>query len=694
MDGEKYKHTNSPIGCGSGTGDPPYRAMNPHLRVLRALLLEALRNPGFCVVVGGGGPSGDARPSPSLSTSSSPPPSPPSPPGPVGLLLRQDPYLTWLLGIVLRDLGMRQESATYLLASVCVNPLLWMAWQDLETLVNQESQLEELRAILEELEPDFMVEIFLAHAKATLGLAPLSACATLTKSPPPNGAAALGRQPDPSATSPRRMLNTWQVLIQGKFPRSLYLRVQMASYFCHQRKEMERAERVYEEIHSTDPYRMDFIVDYSNVLFMKPDTLTLSSLAQKMYHTDPFRAESNFVVGNYYVLLKRHERGVLHFRRATAIRPHFVAAWTLLGHAYVETKNTNAAIEAYRTVVALDERDYRGWYNLGQIYELLQAYHHALFYYWHATSLRPTDPRMWIAVSECLEHEGRLGESIICLERAEVYEPRNSDVYPNMVLTIGNYYIGRKNFLRACIYLEKLARATKASEDDLRFVLPFLIQYYVVQAQEEVELMIRGCVYEPPVSSTNVSVVLKCTPQQDRPDFSRVRLRVPQSSTGSTSHLNLSSKSHSTGDDEHSGDPRCVRCLSYLSAAGAHIDSFSFLMRELGASMTESESLTGTDPSLFSPEARATVGSKSPSVRKVRHNSETMSLHKTNSPILGTTLHSAASSTESTSPTTVGVHTHALSFLSRMRKEIAAIYALIRQRTPMGITSSVTTRSA
>lgn len=518
MDGQRVKNTSS----------NPHRSVNPHLRVLRALLLDAFRESSTAASTSSNGKEEESgRPGGVSGGSTFTPRSPPTrtratassslpaldPPVDVR---RHDPFLCWLMGIVLRDLGLRQDSAVYLLAAVRRHPFLWCAWQDLMTLITREGQLEEVESILGELEPRFMADIFLASMKSTFGIAPMSlssgastavatrasgcgetagggvsvASAASRPSAPPH------LSHPPQASTPRAV-NTWQLLLRTCFPNNPFLLAQLASFYYRQRKEFDRAQQIYLEIQQMDPCRLDCVADYSDLLFMRSDRLALSSLAQRVYHLDPFQAASNFVVGNYYVLLGHHERSLLYFRRATAIQPLFVAAWTLLGHAYVETKNTTAAIEAYRVVVDIDQRDYRGWYNLGQIYELLQVYHHALYYYWHTTSLRPTDPRMWTAVANCLEHEGRLGESMACLERAEACDTSSSDTYAAMVRRISTYYIEARNFPRACGYLEKLLRCRTVSQEDLLFALPFLVQYYVMQAHQRMELPARSPSFDP-----------------------------------------------------------------------------------------------------------------------------------------------------------------------------------------------------
>ncbi|KAG5484500.1 hypothetical protein LSCM1_07871 [Leishmania martiniquensis] len=471
---------------------------------------------------------------------------------PTSDLLHADPYLLWLMGVVLRELRMRQESATFLLAAVSVNPLLRCAWEDLACLVSREAQLAELDAALEGLEPFFMVDIFAAEVRGLLGITPVSSArlriavaaasapsdglAPSSAEPhlmaagcnPTNGALAATTSPSCSAlpeghpasplatatkagfrTSPARSntgatppvptvapSNAWECFAL-LFPDAPFFLSQLAHFYYHQRNRLDKAEALYQRIRALDPHYLAILYDYSNVLYTKRDRLGLSSLAQSVYQADPFRAETNFTVGNYYVLLGQHSRAALHFHRATAIDPQCAEAWLLLGHASVEVKNTTAAVEAYRTAVELNERDYRGWYNLGQIYELLEAYHHALYYYWHTTSLRPADPGMWVAVANCLEHDGRIAESIACLERAETYDSSASPSYPVYVRRIATHHIANASYTRACVYLEKLAQSPAASTEDLLLALPFIVQHYVQRARNAVEGFARSPGYDP-----------------------------------------------------------------------------------------------------------------------------------------------------------------------------------------------------
>ncbi|RNF16087.1 uncharacterized protein Tco025E_05407 [Trypanosoma conorhini] len=500
--------------CVKCTSSNPRKSTNPHLRTLRGRLLAVLEQQRRSSSTPAASVRSSVKPAPRSSTLMG-----------VGAAAYGDPFLCWLHGVVLRELGMKQESATYFLAALCNHPMLWCAWEDLCTLVSRENQIEEIEAMIAALEPRFMPEIFLATVKAALNVAPVSlapsslssaaAAAMVQRSTSPHGGS-LPPQPTPARESQQqhqqqqqqqqqrrgegyvspRLVNSWEALLE-RFPGSLFLLSNLAGYYYNVKKDLEKAQSLYKRLHEMNPYRLESVDDYSIVLFLRGDRIGLSSLAQQVYQIDPFRAESNYVVGNYYVLMGAHDRGVLHFRRAVAADPTFLAAWTLLGHAYLETKNSAAAVEAYRAAVELDPRDYRGWYNLGQIYELLQFYHHALYYYWHTTTLRPTDPRMWSAVANCLDREGRKEEAVLCLERAEAYESSSSDYYPPLVHRLGSHYLETRQPDRAVVYLEKLALSEARRLDDVLFALPHVSSYYLKQARQLLNIPSRSPSYDP-----------------------------------------------------------------------------------------------------------------------------------------------------------------------------------------------------
>lgn len=382
---------------------------------------------------------------------------------------RPDPYLLWLMGVVLRGLhAPAQEYTSFFMASITVNPLFFSAWEDLKQCIRTEADIMAAQFQLGFLRPSFMLDIFVATTRTALGMIPVSSALSFSSQKTgkaaftprqkgytdgdPNGEKEEGverrrrgeeveeekgkeggarqQQLNPpsfsssfASSSPSRVptQNIWEMLLM-QFPHHPFLLSQLAEEKYYVEKDTQQAEKILSGLQQQDPFRLEHTPLYSNLLFLKPDPVGLCNLAQKVYRTDPYRSEANIVVGNYYSCIHEYERSIFHFRRALMADPTVATAWTLLGQGYLENKNLQAALNAFRSAVEIDPRDYRGWYNLGHSYELLSVFHRARYYYSKAAQLRPWDSRMWRAMASCFRKEGKERMALECLERAEACE--------------------------------------------------------------------------------------------------------------------------------------------------------------------------------------------------------------------------------------------------------------------------------
>lgn len=100
-----------------------------------------------------------------------------------------------------------------------------------------------------------------------------------------------------------------------------------------------------------DPYRLDNMDIYSNLLFVKEMKKEMAELAHKAMEINKYRPETCCVIGNYYSIRSDHTKAVVYFQRALKLDPTYLSAWTLMGHEFMEVKNTNAAIQSYRKAV-------------------------------------------------------------------------------------------------------------------------------------------------------------------------------------------------------------------------------------------------------------------------------------------------------------------------------------------------------
>nr|GMC48302.1 anaphase-promoting complex subunit 8 [Ipomoea batatas]GMC50628.1 anaphase-promoting complex subunit 8 [Ipomoea batatas]GMC54457.1 anaphase-promoting complex subunit 8 [Ipomoea batatas] len=293
-----------------------------------------------------------------------------------------DSFCLYLYGLVLKQKGNDNLARTVLVESVSSFPWNWSAWSELQSLCTRIETLNNLN-----LTNHWMKDFFLASAYQELRMH-------------------------------NESLAKYEHL-QGTFSFSNYIQAQIAKAKYNLR-EFEEVEVIFDDLLRNDPYRIDDMDMYSNVLYAKECFSALSSIAHRVVLTDKYRPESCCIIGNYYSLKGQHEKSVIYFRRALKLNKNFLSAWTLMGHEYVEMKNIPAAVDAYRRAVDINGRDYRAWYGLGQAYEMMGMPLYALHYFKKSVFLQPSDSRLWIAMAQCYKTEQlhMLEEAIKCYERA------------------------------------------------------------------------------------------------------------------------------------------------------------------------------------------------------------------------------------------------------------------------------------
>lgn len=296
-------------------------------------------------------------------------------------------WLEYLYGLILARSKQEELAHEWLLRAVRLNPYNWAAWEELSNLL---SSVDDLNAQLNAniLPQNVMTLMYQIHASIDLF----------------------------STTDSNATLSSLNSLLEI-FPTSNFLLTQQALFYYHS-KDFETSSSIFQELLVKDPYRLDGLDHYSNILYVMTDRPKLAFLAHLATSVDKFRAETCCVVGNYYSLCSHHEKAVMYFRRALVLDRCFLSAWTLMGHEYIELKNTHAAIESYRRAVDVNRKDYRAWYGLGQAYEVLDMGFYALFYYQRAAGLRPYDAKMWQAVGSCYAKMNRVEQAIKALKRA------------------------------------------------------------------------------------------------------------------------------------------------------------------------------------------------------------------------------------------------------------------------------------
>lgn len=292
-----------------------------------------------------------------------------------------DAYCLFLYGIVLKRLELVREAQNVLIEAIHKEPMHWGAWLELAALVSDKGKTP-----LSSLPNHWMRHFFEAHTYLEQQL---------------NDAA----------------LEVFYLLQQNGFEKSSYITAQTA-IASHNRREVDSAIATFRNLHKEDPYRLDNLDVYSNLLYVKELRVELSQLAHHVCEVDKYRVETCCVIGNYYSLRSEHQKAVLYFQRALKLNPQYLSAWTLMGHEFMEMKNTYAAIQSYRQAIEVNRRDYRAWYGLGQTYEILKMPFYCLHYYKQAQQLKPNDSRMLIALGETYEKLDKIQEGLKCYFKA------------------------------------------------------------------------------------------------------------------------------------------------------------------------------------------------------------------------------------------------------------------------------------
>ncbi|WWD09188.1 hypothetical protein V865_007310 [Kwoniella europaea PYCC6329] len=295
----------------------------------------------------------------------------------------KDPYLLYLRGLCYMRLDRRPPAVKCLMDSVRMKPYNWSAWSQMAQLVYSADMFISMK---EELPSSTMLTFFAISCMLDLH------------------------------TATELVMSMIKEILEI-FPGSVHLKAQRAMVYYHMR-DFETAEKEFDSVQRADPFRMEEVDIYSNMLYVMNKQAKLGKLAHEYAEIDRNRAEVCCLIGNYYSSRADHTKAITYFKRSLMLNREYLPAWTLMGHEFVELKNSHAAIEAYRKAIDVNAKDYRAWYGLGQAYELLDMPMYAIEYYNQATSLRPYDCRMWTALATVYENLKRLPDAILAHTRA------------------------------------------------------------------------------------------------------------------------------------------------------------------------------------------------------------------------------------------------------------------------------------
>ncbi|XP_034173096.1 cell division cycle protein 23 homolog isoform X1 [Osmia lignaria lignaria] len=355
-----------------------------------------------------------------------------------------DGFSLYLFGVTLKKLQLTREAMDVLVEAVHKQPMHWGSWLELASLIIDREKLENLCL------PDhWMKHFFMAHMYLELQLIDEG-------------------------------LALYYELQSMGFKKNGYVLAQTA-IAVHYRRDVDNAIETFKRIIKEDPYCLDNMDTYSNLLYVKEMKVELAYLAHRATEIDKYRLETCCIVGNYYSLRGDHQKAVMYFHRALKLNPQYLSAWTLLGHEFMEMKNTNGAIHSYRQAIEMNKRDYRAWYGLGQTYEILKMPFYALYYYKQAQLLRPHDSRMVLALGEAYEKQDKIQDALKCYYKA----CNVGDIEGMALLKLATLYekLGEHDHAAAAYTDFVMDEFRNADRTDLSHAYKYLTQYHLKREQ-------------------------------------------------------------------------------------------------------------------------------------------------------------------------------------------------------------------
>ncbi|KAL2710832.1 Anaphase-promoting complex subunit CDC23 [Kluyveromyces marxianus] len=353
--------------------------------------------------------------------------------------------LYYLLGIIQKKQGVPSSAMNSFLKSLKLYPYNWTCWCELLSCI---SRADESILLLKYLNDNFSMikEDGIVHEHLMLRFFKLAIFKEF------------GGDFDKYIEELGDMMNL--------FPKFSFLRAQYA-LINYKYMDYANAEIVFDELVSMDPYRLDDLDTYSNVLYVLQKPYKLAYLAQYAANVDVYRPETCCIIANYFSSKQQHEKSILYFRRALMLDKSYTHAWILMGHEFIEMKNSHAAIECYRRAADVNPRDFQAWYGLGQAYEVLDKHSFALYYFQKACSLKPLDKRMWFASASCYEKLDKTMQAIKCFQRASQLssEQDSAVLYRLAKLHEKNNDISVcKHYMIKCVELDELKKSHVADE--------------------------------------------------------------------------------------------------------------------------------------------------------------------------------------------------------------------------------------
>ena len=308
-----------------------------------------------------------------------------------------DGWLLYVYVLVLYKFKLYPSAFKILQTAINKAPSNWSAWYMLSLIIVNRKQLDSLTTL-----PNHIFKVLFYHTMR-LDL-------DITKEEPW------------TLVGPKETKN----FLDKYFKSSLYVRSLLAKSLNYQFNKTDEAIQIFAKIREEDPFRVDSMEVYSNLLYVKKMRKELSKLAYEIEKVDPFTTEANSCIANSFSVREQHTKAIVYFTRSLRINPDLSNSWTLIGHEYLEMKSIDKALQAYRYAISINKRDCRAWIGLGNTFETIMSspnvnnpnFEPCLYYYSQVGKYRPKDHIMYIAMGSIFEKMKEINRAIVCYKKA------------------------------------------------------------------------------------------------------------------------------------------------------------------------------------------------------------------------------------------------------------------------------------
>lgn len=307
-----------------------------------------------------------------------------------------DGWLLYVYALILSKFRLRHKALKELEKSINLSPINWSAWFFLTTIIDNKEQLYELNL------PNHLFKVFFYYrVRLDLEIGPKEPWVMV------------------GARETRNFLDKF-------FEDSLFIKTLSAKSMAYQSNNYEAAIKLFSEIRRQDPYRVDAMEVFSNLLYVKKMTKELANLAYDIERVDPFTPEANSCIANSFSAREQHSKAILYFTRALRINPDNQNSWSLIGHEYLEMKSIDKAHQAYLNALSSNKRDIRAWIGLGNTFETIMSspnhpnpnYERCLYYYSQVGKFKRKHDIMFLAMGSIFEKMGSTDLAIITTKQA------------------------------------------------------------------------------------------------------------------------------------------------------------------------------------------------------------------------------------------------------------------------------------